>query len=281
MHIAAHPYLCVFSPLLTMPDSSWEFLAIKLITVPIFIWVISTVARKWGHSVGGIILGLPLTSGPVLFFLALEQGNAFASKTALGTLMGMIPLAASCLVFSLISFRTNWPACLITSFSTFFVLTFILNYVSLPPLELLVAVLTFLAITRNLFPIGSVGKISHKPPVWEIPARAISATALVLLITGGATMLGPHLSGLLTPFPIYATILGVFTLKFEGASASALFLRGVITGCMTTAIFQFMISTFITQLGAVYVMAYAGLVVLLTHSLLLYVFGRDRHHKSR
>jgi len=238
--------------------------------------MVSTVGRRWGHSIGGLILGLPLTSGPVLFFLSLEQGNLFASAAALGTLMGLIPLATSCIAFSLLSFRVSWPTSLVACCITFFAVAFILNYVSAPLLLSFVGVLAFLAIIRKLFPSGTVERVSRKPPGWEIPARAIAATVLVLLITEGATMLGPHLSGLLTPFPVYATILGVFTLKFDGANACALFLRGIITGCFTTAVFLFLISSFIVQLGLFLVMTLAILAVLLMHSFLLYTFRRSQ-----
>jgi hypothetical protein len=259
-----------------MVASSWEFLAIKLVSVPIFIWMVSAVARRWGHSVGGLILGLPLTSGPVLFFLSLEQGNVFASGAALGTLMGLVPLAVSCLVFSHLSFRVDWPASVAACCMTFFAVAFILSYVSASLLWTFVAVLAFLVIARGLFPSGlRVERVSRKPPTWEIPARAVAATALVVLITEGAMILGPHLSGLLTPFPVYATILGVFTLKFDGANACALFLRGVITGCLTTAAFLFLVSSFIIQLGLIPVMGLAILVALLMHSLFLYSLERN------
>jgi len=264
-----------------MFPSSWEFLAIKLVSVPTFIWMVSAVARKWGHSIGGLILGLPLTSGPVLFFLSLEQGNAFASGAALGTLMGLVPLTASCLVFSLLSFRADWRASIAGCCSTFFAVAFVLNYVSAPLLWSFLGVIVFLAIIRSLFHSERVERSSHKPPTWEIPARAIAATALVLLITEGATILGPHLSGLLTPFPIYATIISVFTLKFDGANACALFLRGVVTGCFTTAVFLLLVSSFIVPLGLISVMELAILVVLLMHSLLLYAFGRKRSEINR
>jgi len=254
----------------------WELVAIKLVSVPIFIWIISTVARKWGHSVGGLILGLPLTSGPVLFFLSLEQGNVFASEAAIGTLMGLVPLAGSCLVFSLISFRANWPSSLFACCVTFLGVALILNLVEPPLLWAFVGVLAFLTFIRRLFPSARVEPLSSKPPNWELPARAIAATALVLAITEGATILGPHLSGLLTPFPVYATILGVFTLKFEGANAAALFLRGVITGCLTTAVFLFIISCYIIPLGVISAMGLGILVVLIMHSLILYTFARAR-----
>ena len=208
-----------------MVPSSWELLAIKLVSVPIFIWMVSTVARRWGHSIGGLILGLPLTSAPVLFFLSLEQGNAFASGAALGTLMGLVPFAASCLVFSLFSFRVGWPASLVACCLTFFAVAFILNYVSAPLLWSFVGVLAFLAIARSLFPSGPIERVSHKPPTWEIPARTIAATALV---AGVWTVLGEdwqnvkYLSAL---FGIGAAVVFYLNLRRD---KSALFALGVV-----------------------------------------------------
>jgi hypothetical protein len=77
----------------------------------------------------------------------------------------------------------------------------------------------------------------------------ITATAVVLLITEGATILGPHLSGLLTTFPAYATVLAVFIHRFDGPAASSLFLRGVVTGTISSAVFFFLLASFIMQLG--------------------------------
>ena len=50
--------------------------------------------RRWGPAVGGWLAGLPLTSGPVSLILALEQGPEFTARAALGTLFGLISLAA-------------------------------------------------------------------------------------------------------------------------------------------------------------------------------------------
>lgn len=259
-----------------MIQNASTFLAIKLVSVPIFIWTISIIGRKWGHSIGGLILGLPLTSGPVLFFLALEQGNIFASGAALGTLMGLISLSTSCLVYSILSFRLSWARSLVGCCIAYFAVALLLNSVSAPPVLSLLVVVAFLAVIWRLFPSGAVGRVSRGSPNWEIPARMIAATTVVLLITEFATMLGPHSSGLLTPFPAYATILGVFILKFDGANACALFLRGVITGCFTTAVFLFLIASFIVQFGLFLVMGVGILAALVMHSFLLYLFRKSK-----
>jgi hypothetical protein len=65
-------------------------IALKLILTPILIGSASLAGRKWGAALGGWLVGLPLTSGPIALFLALEQGTAFASRAALGILFGLV-----------------------------------------------------------------------------------------------------------------------------------------------------------------------------------------------
>ncbi|HKM49652.1 MAG TPA: hypothetical protein VJZ75_00580, partial [Candidatus Bathyarchaeia archaeon] len=113
-----------------MIESTWTILAIKLVSVPILIWTVSSVARRWGPSVGGLLLGLPLTSGPVLFFLTLEQGTSFVSVAAQGTLMGLISLSIACLVYSKLSFRTGWLASMVGSGIAYFAVSLSLNFLS-------------------------------------------------------------------------------------------------------------------------------------------------------
>jgi F0F1-type ATP synthase assembly protein I len=112
-----------------------------------------------------------------------------------------------------------------------------------------VVVVAFIVSISTLLPSGTVEITSRGPLKWEIPARMVTATAVVLLITEGATILGPHLSGLLTTFPAYTAVLVVFTHRFDGAAASSLFLRGVVTGTLSSAVFFFLLASFIMQLG--------------------------------
>src|SRR4029077_12387224 len=60
-----------------------------------------------------------------------------------------------------------------------------------------------------------------KPPPWDLPVRMTLATALVIIITSAAPLLGPQLSGLLTTYPIYAGALAVFPHAQRGGAAAA------------------------------------------------------------
>lgn len=50
----------------------------------------------------------------------------------------------------------------------------------------------------------------------------------------------------------------------------------VITGCFTTAVFLFLIASFIVQFGLFLVMGVAILVALMMHSFLLYLFRKSK-----
>src|SRR2546422_11690904 len=83
---------------------------LRLALTATLIAVATLMSRRWGPAVGGAIAGLPLTSGPVSVFLALDQGSAFAATAAAGTLLGLLSQAAFCLVYGWIGRWAGWPA---------------------------------------------------------------------------------------------------------------------------------------------------------------------------
>src|SRR5260370_42337540 len=69
-------------------------LALKLVLTPALIGTATLAGRRWGQSVGGWLVGLPLTTGPVAFFIALDHGTAFAAAAVVGSLVGAVAEAA-------------------------------------------------------------------------------------------------------------------------------------------------------------------------------------------
>ena len=82
-----------------MPIGGETILLLKLLLTPTLLGLVSLAGRRWGPAVSGWIIGLPLTSGPVSLFLAIDHGTAFASRAAEGSLLGLISLAAFCLTY--------------------------------------------------------------------------------------------------------------------------------------------------------------------------------------
>jgi hypothetical protein len=65
----------------------------------------------------------------------------------------------------------------------------------------------------------------------------VTATAIVMAITGAASALGPKWSGLLSPFPVFACVMAVFSHQHGGAGAAHRLLHGVIVGSFAFAAF--------------------------------------------
>ena len=63
-------------------------LALKLTLTPGVIVGATLAARRFGPSVGGWLIGLPVTAGPVLLLLALAHGARFAEHVAAGLVAG-------------------------------------------------------------------------------------------------------------------------------------------------------------------------------------------------
>ncbi len=107
-------------------------LVIKLLLTPVLIGMVSLAGRRWGPAISGWFVGLPLTSGPVMLFLALDQGTTFTARAAEGTLLGLISVASFCLIYSWLSLRVGWLGSLLVSWCVFFASTFILEQFSMP-----------------------------------------------------------------------------------------------------------------------------------------------------
>ena len=109
-----------------------NILALKLILAPIIIGSASLAGRKWGPAVSGWIVGMPLTSGPVIFFVALSHETAFAANAALGVLSGGLSLVAYALTYSWLARRFRWPVAIGGSLLVFSISTALLKIIHFP-----------------------------------------------------------------------------------------------------------------------------------------------------
>ena len=202
-------------------------LILKIVLTPLFIAGASLAQRKWGSAVAGLLAGLPLTSGPVSVFLALEQGRAFAAQSARGTLLGTVAMSAFCVAYAQGARRLSWPLALALAVAVCILTAVVVSQVPANFLLSLVVALGCLAVLVTLM--GRPKKESSISPVswWDLPARMLVATLLVVLITTEARHLGPKWSGMISSVPLYAAVLGVFSHSRVGANAAHSLLRGM------------------------------------------------------
>src|SRR4051812_30020332 len=185
-----------------------ETLLLKLIVTLLLIGAASFAGRRWGETVSGWFIGLPLTSGPVCWFLALEQGTGFAAAAARGCLAGAAAEAGVCLAYGVTARNGGWVPSIAAGTFAYAIFAAVLQLASLPLWLLALVVCAALGTALWLMPRLDRGRAQlPAPPSWDLPARMIVATALVLALTGLAPLLGPRLSGLLATYPLFGAVL--------------------------------------------------------------------------
>ena len=237
---------------------------LKLVVTPLLIAVATLVARRWGHGVGGWLAGFPLTSAPVSIFLAIEQGPAFAAGAAVGTLLGLAAMGVSCLAYGWVARRGGWMVSTAATLVTFVACAALLRRITDSlPLAFLIVCATLAAVALAL-PRTSRGAAPATPPAWDLPARMIAATGVVLALTTAAAHLGPTLSGLLSPVPVFLLVLAIFAQRTESADASIRVLRGGVIGSFAFAVFFVVVGAGLERLGlgATYAIASASTIAM-------------------
>ena len=205
-------------------------LVLKLTLTPLLVGGASLAARRWGPAIGGWIVSLPLTSGPVLFFLALGEGPEFAARATVGSLLGMAAICA--FVLGYLALAQRGPlASLVAATAAYALAAIALAPVAGLPFLLLVlgVAVALLGVLRTL-PGPSAQGATRAHPRWDLPARVIVGTSLVVLFTTLAPSLGPFLSGIVTTFPVYVSVLSVFEHLRAGRTGAIEVQRGLLTG---------------------------------------------------
>src|SRR5215218_475792 len=125
----------------------------KLIVSPLLIGAVSVAGRHWGPAVSGWLVGLPLTSGPVVLFLALDQGPAFAAVTAQAIMLGIISVGLFCLTYSRLAPHWAWLPTVLMGWAVVLVSTALLAGVALALVPAFLAVIGVLLAVLRLLPI--------------------------------------------------------------------------------------------------------------------------------
>jgi len=210
-------------------------LLLKLTLTPLLIGGASLAARRWGPAIGGWLVALPLTSGPILFFFALDQGPAFAADATVGTLLGLGAICGFCLGYLVASPRGAGRAMAAASVGYVAVGLAVQPVTGAPFPVLVLAVVAAIAGVLRLLPVTTGGGTGRAHPAWDLPARIVVATSFVVLLT----TIAPHL----------VSVLAVFEQVHGGRPGALGVLRGLLVGLFGTVAFYCVIRALVVPAG--------------------------------
>ena len=244
-------------------------LVLKLLLTPILIALATLAGRRWGPAVSGWFIGFPLTSGPVSVILAMQYGPIFASKAAIGNLGGLASISVFCLAYTLAAVRWNEWVSLASGIGAYLLATVVWNQFQLSLWPTVAIALLINGVVIRLIPKRSASVPATSATRWDIPARMIVATAFVFALTTSASALGPQLSGLITPFPIFGSVLAAFAHRQQGPGAARHFLRGHAISLFGFAAFFIVVGALLPDLSTLWAYALAVLAALVVNGITL------------
>ena len=242
----------------------------KILLSPLCVVAVSLAGRRWGMRVAGVLGGLPVVAGPILLVETMLHGPAFGADAAAGTLLALAALTAFVVVYGRAAGRLGPVACALCGWSAFLLGVLVLSFVQPPPaLSLIFVGACFALGLRLLPPAEEPAAPAEPPPQWDLPARAGMALLLVLALTAVSGALGPHLSGLLAPFPIITSVLAIFTYGHAGLERVILLLRNFLLGFYGFAAFCFVLAVSLPDLATAAGFGLATVAALLVQATIL------------
>lgn len=253
-------------------------LAFKLFTVPVLVALVSLAARRFGAVMGGLLMGLPWMTGPVLFFLTFEKGLDWFRAASIGATAAPIAISAFLLAYAWLAHIgrgwTGWPFVSIAGAATAFGgAAYGMSAVTWTPLTAAVGGAFALLATRALMPRPRPDVTLRPLPWWDIPVRMVAAGLMVLLLNVVADIASPGVSGVVASYPVILTSVVIFMHVLSGPDAVLALLRGLSLSLLAFIVF-FSVATALVLSNGIVTAHIAAIAAGLVASAVLMSIGR-------
>ena len=189
---------------------------LKVFLAPFFIWVISILQKRFGAKAGGFFIGLPLTTGPFLIIVALQEGGTFAKLAAHGVMVGQISLIIFAYTYAQFALRLNWLAAIISASLAVVTSGYICQLIPFNNWQVTLTLIVLWLLALKFWPKYEKPLDKPAPPQWELPLRLFLAALFIIVLTWLANELGTKLSGAISTYPVILTVLGSLTHRRYG-----------------------------------------------------------------
>ena len=227
-----------------------SILLLRLLLTPTLVVLVSYVQKRWGHAIGGRVIGLPLSTAPFLVLIYLMDGAEQAARAAHGVVAGQVAVVSYCYLFAYLSWRKAWPIALLGGWLIAGMAD--LALVQLANTWLVGAIVVFVsAIAIKFWPKPLTDDQSVRVPQWwETPMKAVVAGILVASLTEVKDVIGVQAAGVLASMPVILSVLAPTTVRTYGPAAVSELLRGTTKSLGGSVMFSTVVAATITVLPA-------------------------------
>lgn len=251
-------------------------LFMKLVGAPLFLVAATLAARRWGGTVGGLIVALPMISGPISVFLALEDGAAFAVRAGIGSLTGTLALAFFGFVYAVVCPKGRLLA-VVAGLTAFAVSSVFFSHLNLSLVALFTLTAVCIVLLGCMTPVSRQVGPTRGPLKYDLLLRVLLMVAMTLAVTEATPFLGPTVSGVLSSLPLMALTMALFAQRDgKNVAEAQKVMKGLVTGLMSTAVFYLVLPTVLTDEHLVFGYGAASLAAVLLQCAVLFMIQRKR-----
>ena len=186
-------------------------LLLKIVTAAAIVVTASRATERAGPFIGAMIATLPLSTGPVYVFLAIDHGAQFISDSAVVSVASTAAIAAFVAAHALAAQRLGTAASLALGTLAWCAVALLLQLRAWSFLEACAIYgITFAVALRGLRRFAGVAQTRPVPRArFDIPLRAALVACVVVATTFAGHALGPSAAGVLATYPVVFTCLVV------------------------------------------------------------------------
>jgi len=187
--------------------------------------------------VGGRLIGLPITTGPFILIVCIQESRSFGARAAHGVLLGQIALAMFCWIYAWASSQFNWWISLTIGTAVCLTTGYLATQFDLSNILVLVILALIWLVAMRIWPSTPIENSRRTSPQWELPARVLVTMSVLVILSQLAPLLGANVSGALSTYPVIASVISAFNHKTNGPSATIATLKGLMETLPFTVIF--------------------------------------------
>lgn len=237
-----------------------EIIALRLVLPPLVIALASLAQGRLGDRLGGLVVGLPLTSGTFLCLLHLSHGTEALAHGAVGMLGGQIAVVVMCVAYAAAAPRHSPAVALATALVAWVVGVAVVRAL-VEGVDVTAALYGLVALVAlTVWPRADALEVAgpRRSAGHDLLTRVVIGSALVITLTAAVETLGSGLAGTLAAAPLVALVLSPSTHVQRGAGAVRELLGGVVRGSVGAAAFALTVIGTAQVLGGLALLAAAS-----------------------
>ena len=227
-----------------------ESLVLRLFLPPLTVLAAGWLQDRVGPRLSGRLVGLPLTSGPLVLVLLLAEGAPAAAVAAHGVLAGQVMVVGFTCAYAFASTRRTALSSLVSAVAVTAVLggSARAATATIPWSGLVVLPLALIALRLWRSDAVSVAAPT-RPSGAQLSFRAVLTGVLVAGLSTSSHVLGAGLTGVLASVPLVMAVVAPSAHHDAGSPAARSMLRGTLSVVPGTAAFAAVLAITLVPLG--------------------------------